>query len=388
MRVEQIDIRHVRLEQAEAFETSFGRFAVRDTIILTAFFEGGVTYAEAPTLPIPCFSYETIETALHVIRDFLAPAVVGRSFSSAEALHAAMSSVRGHPIAKGAIDAAWFHAASMACGTSLSRYLNGCRDEIEAGISIGIQPSLPALARYVRRVLSEGYARIKIKVKPGWDIEPVSMLRREFGGIPLMVDANGAYTLNDLAVLRELDRYQLMMIEQPLAFDDICDHATLQDMLATPICLDESIDSVAGARAALAMRACRVVNIKLSRVGGFGPAIRIHDMCAEHGILVWCGGMFETAIGKADSLVLASLPNFVLPADIGPSHRYYKRDLIAPFVPLESGRMKVPTAPGLGFEVDHEFLDASTVRRYVVRPPVVAVSAEPRAAVSPLATLQ
>jgi len=366
MKIERIEIRHIRLEHAEPFETSFGRFTERDLVILKVFTDLGTTQAEAPSLIGPYYTYETTQTTIHVIRDFIAPAILGRQIDSVEALYAAMKFVRGHNIAKSALDTAWFHLNAAHTGQSLSHYLGGNRDYIEVGISIGIHPDLDALVQQVDRALKTGYSRIKIKIKPGWDIEPVKELRKTFGNIPLMVDANSAYKLTDATLFKSLDPFELLMIEQPLGFDDIYEHSQLQAQIATPVCLDESIDSVADAEAALALKACRVINIKLSRVGGLLPAKRIHDLCQAAGIPVWCGGMFESAIGQADCIALASLPNFTLPGDIAPSERYFKRDLISPFIVLEDGRVRVPTSPGLGFEVDENFLEECTLEKFAV----------------------
>jgi O-succinylbenzoate synthase len=366
MKIDKIELRHIRLEHAEPFETSFGRFTERHLVILKVFADIGTTHCEAPSLIGPYYTYETTQTTMHIIKDFIASALLDRDIGSIEALHKAMGFVRGHNITKSAFDTAWFHLNSAHAGQSLSRYLGGTRDFIDVGISVGIQPDLDALVRYVNRSLDAGYSRIKIKIKPGWDIEPVKILRRTFGNIPLMVDANSAYQLSDVDVFRALDHFELLMIEQPLGFDDIYEHSKLQAQLATPICLDESINTVANAQEALALGACRVINIKLSRVGGLMPARKIHDMCQDTGIPVWCGGMFESAIGQADCIALASLPNFKFPADIAPSERYFKRDLISPFIALESGRVKVPTGTGLGFQIDEGVLEECTVEKDVL----------------------
>ncbi|MDQ6700982.1 MAG: o-succinylbenzoate synthase [Acidobacteriota bacterium] len=368
MKIEKIELRHIRLEHAEPFETSFGRFTERHLVILKVFTDIGTTHCEAPSLIGPYYTYETTQTTMHIIRDFIAPALLDRAVDSIEALNDAIAFVRGHNIAKSALDTAWFHLSAAHAGLSLSRFLGGTRDFIEVGISVGIQPDLDTLVRYVERSLKAGYARIKIKIKPGWDIEPVRILRQTFGNIPLMVDANSAYRLSDMGVFQALDPFELLMIEQPLGFDDIYDHSKLQGQIATPICLDESINTVADAQVALELGACRVINIKLSRVGGLMPAKKIHDMCQDSGIPVWCGGMFESAIGQADCIALASLPNFKFPADIAPSKRYFKRDLIKPFITLEGGRVKVPTAAGLGFPIDEDVLEECTVEKEVLVP--------------------
>ncbi|MCL4486944.1 MAG: o-succinylbenzoate synthase [Chloroflexi bacterium] len=366
MRIHTIELRHICLEHAEPFKTSFGRFTERHLVILQLCTDIGTTYCEAPSLIGPYYTYETTQTTIHIVRDFLAPALLRREINSITELHDAMAFVRGHNITKSAFDTGWYHLSAANAGQSLGHYLGGTRDHIDVGISVGIQPDLEALVRYVDRSLAAGYSRIKIKIEPGWDVKPVRELRRAFGNIPLMVDANSAYRLSDIEVFQALDPFALLMIEQPLGYDDIYEHSKLQARIETPICLDESINTVANAQEAIAMKACRVINIKLSRVGGLLPAKTIHDMCRDVGIPVWCGGMFESAIGQSDCIALASLPNFKLPADIGPSERYFKKDLISPFIRLEGGRVRVPTAAGLGFQIDEAFLEECTVERFIL----------------------
>jgi len=366
MRFQRIELRHVKLQLVDPFETSFGRFTERHLVILKVFSDIGTCYAEAPSLIGPFYSYETTQTTLHILRDFIAPTLVKREIDSIEDLHRNLAFVRGHNIAKSGVDTAFYHLMAAYEGKSLSCYLGGIRLAIDVGISIGIQENLDALLERVDWALGKKYRRIKIKIKPGWDLEPVRLIRQQFGDISLMVDANSAYTLDAVDLFKQMDRYNLLMIEQPLGFDDIYEHSLLQKQIQTPICLDESIETVADARIAVEIGACRIINIKLSRVGGLYPAIQIHDLCQTRDIPVWSGGMVESAIGKADSVALCTLPNFRLPADIAPSDRYFIRDLVSSGLVLEEGRIQIPTGLGVGLEVDEEFLEEASVEAPIV----------------------
>jgi O-succinylbenzoate synthase len=303
----------------------------------------------------------------HIIADFIAPRVLGASFAHPRELFPALKAIRGHHMAKAAVEMAAWDLFAKQRGEPLSRVLGGTRDRIASGVSIGIQRSLDELAARVERELAAGYQRIKIKIKPGWDLDPVETVRARFGAIPLMVDANAAYTPADADHLAQLDRFDLMMIEQPLDYDDIADHAALQRRLTTPICLDESIKSADVAREAIAAGACRIINIKPGRVGGFAESIRLHDLCASHGIPVWHGGMLESGIGRAANVHLAALPNFLLPGDIAASKRYFDPDLIEPPIEVAAdGTIAVPTAPGIGVTIRQDRIDAATLRRHIV----------------------
>ena len=276
---------------------------------------------------------------------------------------ALLEPVRRHYMAKAGLEGAVWDLHARLNGLSLSKALGGEADSVPAGISIGIEGDLPALTSEVEQALSAGYGRIKIKIKPGWDLAPVRHLRERIGDFPLMVDANSAYTLADTERLRQLDEYDLLMIEQPLAWDDIVDHARLQAALQTPICLDESITSLAAARQALELGSCRVINIKPSRVGGLAEAVRIHDLCLSKSIPVWCGGMFESGIGRAHNLALSSLPGFSFPGDLSASDRYWQKDIIDPPITLTpDGRIRVPQGPGIGVTVDAAELERRTIR--------------------------
>jgi O-succinylbenzoate synthase len=339
-----------------------------------------VGYGETASMAGPWYSYETIETCWHVQRDFLIPMMLGREVESAAQLMGLFAPVRGHNMAKTGLEEALWDLSARQEGVSLAQALRqpfdgaqdkaqdaalgGTRDEIECGVSIGIQATLSDLLKRIEAFLAEGYRRIKIKIKPGWDLSVVEEVRRVFPYIRLMVDANSAYTLDDVELFVALDEYRLLMIEQPLGYDDIVDHARLQSQMQTPLCLDESIHTPDHARQALDVGSCRIINIKPGRVGGLHRAKQIHDLCQERGAPVWCGGMLETGIGRAHNVALASLPNFRLPGDISASKRYYEQDLVwPPFEVTSGGMMVVPQRPGIGVEVDEERLEEVTVRK-------------------------
>jgi o-succinylbenzoate synthase len=312
---------------------------------------------------VPLFSYETVGTASHVIRDYLAPAILGKEIRDLGDLTSRLGAFRGHPMAKAGIELAFVDLVARLRGESIARVIGGVRDRVEVGVSLGIQPSVDALDERVRCYLGLGYRRIKLKIKPGADVAIVGEIRRRHPRVVLSVDANAAYTLADADLLRQLDAYDLLMIEQPLAHDDLVDHALLQQTISTAICLDESITGKDRARQALETGACRIVNMKVGRVGGYAEALRIHDLCVERDVPLWCGGMLESGVGRAHNLALASLPGFTLPGDISASRRYFERDIIVPPVEVAAdGTVAVPTSPGLGFEVDIAFLESRTER--------------------------
>ena len=368
MRIERLRLRLVRLPLVAFFETSFGRIYDRTFIIVQLDGDGVEGLGECVADVDPYYSPETNVTAWHIIKDFLAPLVLGRTFAHPRDVYAACGRVRGHNMAKASIEMAAWDLAARAEDVALSRLLGGTRAEIASGVSIGIQDSLDQLAHKVETELAAGYRRIKIKIKPGWDVSAIGRVRSQFGAIPLMADANAAYSLDDAAMLASLDGFDLMMIEQPLDYDDIRDHAALQAAIRTPICLDESIHSPRLAEEAISAGACRIVNIKPGRLGGHAQSIRVHDICAERGVPVWHGGMLESGIGRAHNIHLASLPNFSLPGDIAASRRYFLPDLIEPGIAVgASGAIEVPTAAGIGVNVDWDRVDAATVERYEVR---------------------
>lgn len=359
--IEQVEIRTVRLPLNEPFETSFGRIDSR-LIFLVAVKGGGETgWGEVVAAEEPLYSYETVGTALHVIRDYLAPALLAEPVSDIADLARRLAPFRGHNMAKAGLELAYMDLLARLKCQSLSQLIGGTRDRIPVGVSLGIQPALDQLLDRVDRYLGLGYQRIKLKIKPGWDIKVVEEVRRRHPDILLSVDANAAYTLIDYQHLKELDQFGLLMIEQPLEHDDLMDHARLQAELATPICLDESITGIKRAQQALDLGSCRLINIKIGRVGGYSQALGIHDLCYAKGIPVWCGGMLESGIGRAHNIALASLPGFSLPGDISASSRYFARDLIVPEVAVSAdGTVAAPQGPGLGFEVNLDYIVART----------------------------
>lgn len=369
MRIERIELRVVRLPLVRHFETSFGRVHHR-TFLLTRLDSGGVSgLGECVADDNPFYSSETVETTWHVIEQFLAPMILGVDFAHPREVFPVMRRVRGHNMAKAALEMAAWDLYARQLNEPLFRVFGGDRTSIAAGVSIGIQDSLGELADRVASELAEGYRRIKIKVKPGWDVDAVAIIRERLGDVPLMVDANAAYTLEDAAHLKRLDPFSLMMIEQPLDYEDITDHAALQRELRTPVCLDESIHSVRAARDAIAADACRIINIKPGRVGGHAESIRLHDLCAENGIPVWHGGMLESGIGRAHNLHLSSLPNFSLPGDVAASKRYFQPDLIEPPIEVRhDGTIAMPVdGPGIGVRVVPARVEAATLRRAELR---------------------
>lgn len=368
MRIDRIELRVLRLPLVRFFETSFGRVYDR-TFLLARLDGGGVAgLGECVADDNPYYSSETVETAWHVITRFLAPLVLHRDFGHPAEVYPAMARVRGHNMAKAAVEMAAWDLYARQAGVPLSAVLRGTRTSIAAGVSIGIQDSIGQLLERVAAELGDGYRRIKIKVKPGWDLDAVRAIRERFGDVPLMVDANAAYTLEDAGHLARLDEFGLMMIEQPLEYEDLFDHADLQRRLATPVCLDESIHTVRHARDALDAGACRIINIKPGRVGGHGESIRLHDLCAARGVPVWHGGMLESGIGRAHNLHLSSLPNFTLPGDVAASRRYYVPDLIDPPIEVRAdGTIPVPTGAGIGVALVEDRIDAATLRREELR---------------------
>jgi O-succinylbenzoate synthase len=360
--VEQIESRTVRLRLNEPFETSFGSIDSR-LIFLVSLEGNGVTgWGEVVAAEEPRYSYETVGTARHVIRDYLAPAILARPLTDLDDLRARFAPFRGHNMAKAGLELAYMDLLARTSGQSLSQLIGGTRRAIAVGVSLGIQPTLDQLLRRVEQYLALGYQRIKLKIKPGWDVSVVREVRSRHPNILLSVDANSAYRIDDLEHLQTLDEFDLLMIEQPLDHDDLVDHAKIQSVIKTPICLDESITGLRRAQQALELGSCQIINIKIGRVGGYSEALAIHDLCYAKEIPVWCGGMLESGIGRAHNIALASLPGFTLPGDISASSRYFARDVIIPPVTVSAnGTVEVSQSPGLGFEVDLDYLSAHTV---------------------------
>jgi o-succinylbenzoate synthase len=361
--IERIELRLLRLPLVHFFETSFGRSYDR-TFVLVRLDGGGVSgYGECVADQHPFYSPETTETAWHILSRFIAPLVLGVEFDHPRDLFPALHAIRGHNMAKAGLEMAAWDLYARQRGEPLWTVLGGNGQPIASGVSIGIQDSLDQLAGKIEKELAAGYRRIKIKVKPGWDVGAVEMVRQRFGAIPLMVDANAAYSLADASHLQRFDAFDLMMIEQPLDDDDIRDHATLQAQLKTAICLDESIKSIPLAEEAIALRACRIINIKPGRIGGFRESIRLHDLCAANGLPVWHGGMLESGIGRAHNIHLSTLPNFKLPGDIAASRRYFVPDLIEPPIDVRpDGTIAVPEGPGIGVTIVPGRVEAATER--------------------------
>ncbi len=366
-----MELRLVKLPLVHFFETSFGRIYDKHFIVVTLEGGGLTAYGECVAERDPYYSGETNETAWHIISEFVVPRALGVEFAHPRDLFPALKAIRGHNMAKAAVEMAAWDLFARQRGEPLSRLLGGDRERIASGVSIGIQDSLAQLESAVARELAAGYQRIKIKIKPGWDLAAVDTVRTRFGSIPLMVDANAAYTLADAPHLAKLDQYGLMMIEQPLDYEDIADHAELQRQLTTPLCLDESIKSVHAAEHAIAAGACRIINIKPGRVGGYAESIRLHDLCARHGIPVWHGGMLESGIGRAANIHLSTLANFSLPGDIAASKRYFDPDLIDPPIDVASdGTIAVPREAGLGVSIVQDRLERATLRRAAFAAPL------------------
>jgi o-succinylbenzoate synthase len=366
VRIDRLDLRLCRLPLVAFFETSFGRVYDRAFLLVRLTGEGQEGWGEGVAEANPFYSSETTETSWHIITEFIAPRVIGRRFEHPRDIFDVLAPIRGHNMAKAAVEMAAWDLAARTEGVSLARKLGGTRGRIEVGISLGIQKSPEALVDKARKALERGYRKVKIKIKPGQDVEYVRAVREALGpDAPLMADANNAYTLDDVRGLQELDDLGLLMIEQPLAWDDVLRHADLQRRLKTPVCLDESITSVDRAQDMIDLGSGRIVNIKPGRVGGFRASKAIHDLCAAHGIPVWCGGMLESGVGRAYNVALASLPNFLKPGDISPSARYWERDLVSPEWTMENGLMAVPTGPGIGVTVEEERIEELTAGKWV-----------------------
>jgi O-succinylbenzoate synthase len=364
MHIQEVTLREIGMELVTPFETSMERTERRRIILVEAKADGVTGWGECVAGEAPYYSPEWTDTAWLVLRDFLWPLLQGRQFTAAADIWGLLRRVRGHNMAKAALEAAVWEAEAKQKGVPLAKFIGGTREEIASGVSVGIKESPEELVAAVKQELAAGYQRIKIKIKPGKDLEPVRRLRQEFPRIKLMVDANSAYTLEDWPLLKQLEGFYLMMIEQPLGWDDLYSHVELQKKLDTPICLDECIHTEEHARAAAELGACKIINIKLGRVGGYTVARSVHDLCQRHSIPVWCGGMLESGIGRAHNIALSTLPNFSLPGDVAASKRYWKEDIISPEVAVSAqGTIRVPTGPGIGFEPRLDYIEKLTVRK-------------------------
>jgi len=371
MKIEAIHMREVNMPLAHPFETSFGVTTGRRILLVEIVSEGVSAWGECVAGEHPYFSDEMVDTAWHITETELAPRLLGAEIVSGRDCPAIFEQVRGHRMAKAALENAVWELDATRQGIALSKLLGGTREKIPCGVSIGIQPTLAMLMEKIETEVSAGYQRIKLKCKPGWDEEIFTAARTRWPNITMSCDANSAYKLDDADRIATWDRFNLLMIEQPMWYDDFYFHAALQKRIKTAVCLDECIRNRRDAQAALELGSGRIINIKVGRVGGFTEAIAIHDVAAKHGVPVWCGGMLETGIGRAHNIALSSLPNFSLPGDVSASKRYWSEDIIEPEVTVSaSGEIVVPTMPGRGFEIVPERIEAFTVRKQMLRPGV------------------
>lgn len=364
MKIERIELQQLHMPLRFRFETSFGTTTIKDFLLVSVHGEGAVGYGESVAMAAPLYNEETTETVWYMLEQFLIPRLLAQPVETPEEVDRLFAPIRRNNMAKSALEGAVWDLYSKQKGISLAKALGGSRSVIDVGISIGIEPTVEQVLEKVERALGEGYKKIKVKIKPGFDVQVIRSIRERFGAeVPLMADANSAYTMEHLDVMKELDQYGLIMIEQPLAHDDIVDHAKLQAELSTPICLDESIHTVEDARKAIELGSCGIINIKIGRVGGLTEAKRIHDLCQSRGIPVWCGGMLEAGVGRAHNVAITSLPNFTIPGDTAASSRYWEEDIVEPGVELVApGQLAVPDLPGIGYA-----LNPKAVGKYVIR---------------------
>ncbi|WP_107943198.1 o-succinylbenzoate synthase [Metasolibacillus sp. FSL H7-0170] len=368
MKIIEMTIRHLQMELKSPFTTSFGTFTTKNFLLLEAKDEAGtIGWGESVAFDSPWYNEETLKTNWHMLEDFLIPLILNKDIAHPDEVSEIFAPIRKNNMAKSTIEGAVWDIYAQQTKQSLAQALGGTRDKIEVGISIGIQNSIEELVELVDGYVKEGYKRIKVKVKPGWDVEVMRTLRETFPHVAIMADANSAYRLEDAELLKQLDEFNLTMIEQPLASDDIIDHAKLQEQLTTPICLDESIHSLEDARKAVELGSTKIINIKIGRVGGLTEAKKIHDYCATAGIPVWCGGMLESGVGRAHNVALTALSNFTLPGDTASSSRYWEKDIIEPEVVAENGYIQIPQTVGIGYEVNRETVDAYTIASKIYR---------------------
>jgi o-succinylbenzoate synthase len=363
-RLEGVELRRLRLPLVEPWHTALGTITEREVLLVRAVFGDTEGWGECVAMTEPTYSPEYIDGAEDVLRRHLLPRLLAAHPSDAASVAAALAGVKGHPMAKATLELAWLDAQGRRAGESLAKRLGGTAPRVVAGVAVGITGSIPELLDEVGQRVADGYRRVKLKIRPGWDLEPVRAVRERFGDdLLLQVDGNASYRPGDAPVLGGLDPFNLLHVEQPLADDDLVGHAELSGKIATPICLDESITSAGTTLTALTLGACRVVNIKPGRVGGWLEAVRIHDLCASRGVPVWCGGMLETGIGRAANLALASLANFSLPGDLSASDRWYREDITPPVRLAADGTIAVPDGPGIGVEIRIDVVDDATVSR-------------------------
>ena len=366
MRLDKITLRHIKMPMKAPFTTSFGTIDEKELLLIEAKDESGVIgWGETVAFVAPWYTEETLKTTWHMLKDFLIPILLHKEIGHPDEVTSLFAPIRRNCMAKASIEGAVWDIYAQQTKQSLARSLGGQRQRIEVGVSVGIQASTAQLIEVIQSHIEKGYKRVKVKIKPGYDVEVVRAIRSVLPDLPLMVDANSAYTLNDIAILQQLDDYKLLMIEQPLATDDIVDHATLQKKIKTPICLDESITSFEDARKAIELGSCGVINIKIGRVGGLTEAKRIHDLCKENHIPVWCGGMLEAGIGRAHNIALTSLSNFILPGDTAGSSHYWYEDIIVPEVIVKDGYIDVPQEIGIGYTPNMAVIEKLTISKEV-----------------------
>ena len=365
MKIDRVELREMTMQLREPFEISSGVSYNRRVLLLTIYSDGLTGWGECVAGETPGYTYETTETAWSILTEYILPGLKGTEIETARDVLKATSGIRGHRMAKASAEMAALDLEAKAKGISLTNLIGGVRDTVPVGVSIGLQPSDQELHNKVEQFVADGYKRIKVKIKPGRDVEMLTGLREKYPEVMLMADANSAFSLEDLPRLKALDKVGLMMIEQPLAHDDYLGHARLQEQIETPICLDESIRSARDAALALELRSCQIINIKPGRVGGIGASKAIHDLCLSHGIPVWCGGMLESGVGRAHNVALATLPGFTLPGDISASRRYWKEDIVTPEFEVDDGMLKVPGGNGIGVEIKKQFIEDGTVRKVV-----------------------
>lgn len=363
MKLERIDLQRIKIPLNSPFETSMGVETHKECILVRAYSGEHVGFGESVAMDVPVYNEEDVDTVWYMLEKYLIPQLFKREIEHPDEVSHLFSWMRRNHMAKAALEGAVWDLYAKIQGMSLSQALGGTRKTIDVGVSIGIEPTIEKLLQRVEGFVRDGYKKIKVKIKPGFDVEPMRAIRQTFGpDVPLMADANSAYTLSDIEMLKELDEFGLIMIEQPLAHDDIIDHATLQRELKTPICLDESIHTVEDARKAIGLGSCRIINIKIGRVGGLTDAKKIHDLCQANHVPVWCGGMLEAGIGRAHNIAMASLANFTIPGDTSPSHRYFAEDIVTPWIDFaKPGVLNVPTAPGIGFDINEQAIRSALV---------------------------
>ncbi|MCM3321184.1 o-succinylbenzoate synthase [Cytobacillus kochii] len=362
MKLKEVKLRHLKMTMKAPFATSFGSFQDKEFILLEATDELGNTgWGESVAFEVPWYNEETFKTNWHMLEDFLIPALLNKEMTHPAEVNEIFSSIRKNNMAKSTIEGAVWDLYAKRNQITLAKALGGEKKKIEVGISIGIQKSVEDLLQLIEGYVNEGYKRMKVKIKPGWDIDVMRQVREKFPDILLMADANSAYRLSDIQHLKQLDEFNLMMIEQPLASDDIVDHAKLQAEMETPICLDESIHSLEDTRKAVELGSCKIINIKIGRVGGLTEAKKIHDYCQEQGIAVWCGGMLESGVGRAHNVALTTLANFIMPGDTAGSSRYWEKDIITPEVVVEDGYITVPENAGIGYAPDLAVIEKYTI---------------------------